>query len=176
MHWRRKWQSTPVFLPGESQGWEPGKLPSMGSHRVGHDWSDLAVADLLFTKTIIHLWRHHLFDLSVVSVWLSIRTTFVISFYYAYIKWKVKVTQSDSAIPWTIACLAPLCMEFSRQEYCYGLPFPSPGDIPDSGIKQRSLNLQADSYQLSHCGIPFLLYKPADLYCLTLISDEQIYC
>ena len=45
MHWRRKWQPTPVFLPGESQGWgEPGRLPSMGSHRVGHDWSDLAAA------------------------------------------------------------------------------------------------------------------------------------
>ena len=44
MHWRRKWQPTPVFLPGESQGREPGGLPSMGSHRVGHDWCDLAVA------------------------------------------------------------------------------------------------------------------------------------
>ena len=44
MHWRRKWQPTPVFLPGESQGQEPGRLPSMGSHRVGHDWSDLAAA------------------------------------------------------------------------------------------------------------------------------------
>ena len=45
MHWRRKWQPTPLFLPGESQGrGEPGGLPSMGSHRVGHDWSDLAVA------------------------------------------------------------------------------------------------------------------------------------
>ena len=43
MHWRRKWQPTPVFLPGESQGWGgPGGLPSMGLHRVGHDWSDLA--------------------------------------------------------------------------------------------------------------------------------------
>ena len=43
MHWRRKWQPTPVFLPGESQEQgEPGGLPSMGSHRVGHDWSDLA--------------------------------------------------------------------------------------------------------------------------------------
>ena len=37
-HWRRKWQPTPVFLPGESQGrGEPGGLPSMGSHRVRHD-------------------------------------------------------------------------------------------------------------------------------------------
>ena len=44
MHWRRKWQPTPVFLPGESKGWEPGGLPSMGSHRVGHDWCDLAAA------------------------------------------------------------------------------------------------------------------------------------
>ena len=44
MHWRRKWQPTPVFLPGESQGREPGGLPSMGSHRVGHNWCDLAAA------------------------------------------------------------------------------------------------------------------------------------
>ena len=43
MHWRRKWQPTPVFLHGESQG--RGSLgESMGSHRVGHDWSDLAAA------------------------------------------------------------------------------------------------------------------------------------
>ena len=40
MHWRRKWQPTPVFLAGESQG--RGSL--LGSHRVGHDWSDLAAA------------------------------------------------------------------------------------------------------------------------------------
>ena len=45
MHWRRKWQPTPVFLPGESQGLgEPDGLPSLWSHRVGHDWSDLAAA------------------------------------------------------------------------------------------------------------------------------------
>ena len=48
MHWRRKWQPTPLFLPGESQGWEPRGLPSMGSHRVGHDWSDLAAAAAIF--------------------------------------------------------------------------------------------------------------------------------
>ena len=37
MHWRRKWQPTPVFLPGESQGQGPGGLLSMRLHRVGHD-------------------------------------------------------------------------------------------------------------------------------------------
>ena len=49
------------------------------------------------------------------------------------------------AIPWTVACQAPLSMEFSRQEYWSGLLFPSPGDLPDPGIKPRSPALQADS-------------------------------
>ena len=53
MHWRRKWQSTPVFLPGESPG-EPGGLLSMGSHRVGHDWSDLAAVATLLINEISH--------------------------------------------------------------------------------------------------------------------------
>ena len=45
MHWRRKWQPTPVLLPEESQGQgEPGGLPSMGLHRARHDWSNLAAA------------------------------------------------------------------------------------------------------------------------------------
>jgi len=55
LHWRRKWQPTPVFLPGESQGrGEPGGLPSMGSHRVGHDWSNLAAeAAGWFTQLVL---------------------------------------------------------------------------------------------------------------------------
>ena len=100
MYWRRKWQPTPVFLPGKSHGqrslvgcspwgreesdtterfhfhfslscigegngnplqypWlenprdgEPGGLPSMGSHRVGHDWSDLAAAAAAFRSIL----------------------------------------------------------------------------------------------------------------------------
>ena len=52
---------------------------------------------------------------------------------------------SDSAIPWAVACPAPLSMEFSRQESWNGLPFPSPGDLPDLGIEPRSPTLQADS-------------------------------
>ena len=47
--------------------------------------------------------------------------------------------------PWTRACQAPLSMEFSRQEYCSGLPCLSPGDLPDSGIEPGSPALQADS-------------------------------
>ena len=46
---------------------------------------------------------------------------------------------SDSLVaPWTVACQAPLFMGFPRQEYWSVLPFPSPGDLPDSGVKPRS--------------------------------------
>ena len=47
--------------------------------------------------------------------------------------------------PWTVDYQAPQSMEFSRQEYWSGLPFPSPGDLPDPGIKPVSLALQADA-------------------------------
>ena len=47
--------------------------------------------------------------------------------------------------PWTVAYQAPPPMGFSRQEYCSGLPFPSPGDLPDPGIELRSPALQADA-------------------------------
>ena len=46
---------------------------------------------------------------------------------------------------WTVACQSPLSMEFSRQEYWSGLPFPSPGDLLDPRIELRSPALQADS-------------------------------
>ena len=47
------------------------------------------------------------------------------------------------ATPWTVAYQASLSMGFSRQEYWSGLPFPSPGDLPDPGIEPRSPALEA---------------------------------
>ena len=44
--------------------------------------------------------------------------------------------------PWTVAYQAPLSMGFSRQEYWSGLSFPSPGDLPNPGIKPESPTLQ----------------------------------
>ena len=49
------------------------------------------------------------------------------------------------ATPWIVACKAPLSMGLSRQEYWSGVPFPSPGDLPNPGIEPRSPALQADS-------------------------------
>ena len=64
-------------------------------------------------------------------------------------KVKVKVKSLSRvrlfATPWTVARQAPLSMGFSRQEYWSGLPFPSPGDLPNSGMEPGSPALQADS-------------------------------
>ena len=49
------------------------------------------------------------------------------------------------ATPWTVAHQAPQSMDFSRQEYWSGLPFPSPGDLPNPGIEPGSPARQGDA-------------------------------
>ena len=56
--------------------------------------------------------------------------------------------------PWTVAHQVPPSMEFSRQEYWSRLPFPSPGDLPNPGIKPRSPALQADAIPSEPPGNP----------------------
>ena len=56
--------------------------------------------------------------------------------------------------PGTIVCQAPLSMGFSRQEYWSGLPFPSPGDLSNPGIKPRFPTLQAGSLPSEPPGKP----------------------
>ena len=67
------------------------------------------------------------------------------------------------ATPWTVAYQAPLSMEFSRQEYWRGVPYPSPGVLPDPGIEPRSPVLQADTLTSEPPGNH--LYT-ADQFCL----------
>ena len=58
------------------------------------------------------------------------------------------------ATPWTVVYQAPPSMGFSRQEYWSGLPFPSPGDLPNPGIKPRSPALEADALTSEPPGKP----------------------
>ena len=58
------------------------------------------------------------------------------------------------ATPWTVAYQAPLSMGFSRQECWSGLPFPSPGDLPNPGIEPRSPALRADALPSEPPGKP----------------------
>ena len=73
-------------------------------------------------------------------------------------KWKSLSRVWLFATPWTVAHQAPISMEFSRHEYWSGLPFPSPGDLSDPGIKPRSPTLQADSLPSKWPGKPLKLF------------------
>ena len=68
------------------------------------------------------------------------------------------------ATPWTVACQAPLSMGFLRQEYWSGLPCPSPGDLPNTGIEPVSPAWQVDSLPL----------HPWVLIASPLSSDQKI--
>ena len=122
---------------------EPGRLQSIGSQRVRHNWSDLArKRSIILAATAKSLQsRPTLCDPidgsppgSPVPGILQARTIerVAISFSNAW-KWKVKVKSISHvqllATPWTAAYQAPLSMRFSRQEYWSGVPLPSPSII-----------------------------------------------
>ena len=65
---------------------------------------------------------------------------------------------SDSVTPWTVTRQTPLSIEFSRQEFWSGLPFPTAGDLPDPGIKPGSPALQADSLPGEIPGKPLVYF------------------
>ena len=71
-------------------------------------------------------------------------------------------------IPWTVVYQASLSMGFSRPEYWSGLPFPSPGDLPDLGIELMSPALQADALPSEPPGKPFNSVQ----YSHSVISDS----
>ena len=69
---------------------------------------------------------------------------------------------ADSFVtPWTTAFQAPLSMGFLSQKYWSGLPFPSPGALPQPGIEPTSPAWQADSSPLSHKGKDLYVTDPA---------------
>ena len=104
---------------------EPGGLQSM-VHRVGHDWSDQAAVTALINSYLLNEKlddaKHH----------MSLKK-----------EKKVKLLSHIRlfATPWTVAYQAPPSMGFSRQEYWSGLPFPSPGDLPDPRFEPGSPTL-----------------------------------
>ena len=75
-----------------------------------------------------------------------------------------------SVTPWTVAHQASPSMGFSRQEYWSGLPFPSPGDLSDPGIKPGSPSLEADALLSEPPGKPCKI--PVDLF--KILKDDAI--
>ena len=77
----------------------------------------------------------------------------------------------------TVVHQALLSMEFSRQEYYSGLPFPSPGDLPYPGIKPRSPAFQADSLPTEPPGKPILYTILCSIkYEISLSLKKYIWC
>ena len=71
----------------------------------------------------------------------------------------------------TVDHQTPLSMEFSRQEYWSGLPFPSPADLPDLGIKPRYPALQADSFPYELQGSSSIPYPKVKIKLLRLLNN-----
>ena len=67
------------------------------------------------------------------------------------------------------ACVAPLSMGFSRQEYWRGLPFPFPGDLPDPGSEPTSPAWQVDSLPLKHLRSPVFCIQPSSVQSLSRV-------
>ena len=128
MHWRRTWQPTPVFLPGESQ---PGGLPSLGSHRVGHDWSDLAAAAWCFCACTQNGKQHMLEKLVLLT---APRKKFKINKHDSLIKYKnrtvqISLSEKDSRCHVTVALS-------DNQSHHYWKGFP------DSAVVKTACQMQ----------------------------------
>ena len=78
--------------------------------------------------------------------------------------------------PWTVAHQAPQSMEFSRQEYWSGLPFPFPGDLPNPGIEPRSPALQADALPLEPPGKPQIDWETVETVSDFIFGGLQNHC
>ena len=103
------------------------------------DWLDL----LAVQGTLKSLLQHHSSKASI--LWRS--ACFMVQLSHPYMKVKVELLSRVQllATPWSVARQAPLSMGSSGQEHWSGLPFPSPGDLPNPGIEPWSPALQADS-------------------------------
>ena len=156
------WMASPtqwrwVWVNSGSWWWigRPGVLRFMGLQRVGHDWATEVnwtdgwiskknqVYNCYFRLKLINSICFHLCILRVGHISCGSLSLSRVQLF---------------ATPWTLACQAPMSMEFSRQEYWSGLLFPSPGDLPNWRIKPGSPALQADSLPPESPGKPWSMY------------------
>ena len=102
---------------------------------------------------------------------MELRFFFVLFLSHTFKKFHSGV--SDLATPWTGAHQAPLSIKFSRQEYWSGLPFPSPGGLPNPGIKPRFPAMQTDSLPSEPQLLIKFKYIFVNFYGVVLVSAIQ---
>ena len=131
---------------------KPGRLQSMGSQRVGHDWA----TNTSQTEFKLILQRQEQAEKQyMICMYACVLSCF------SHIQLFV--------ILWTVTHRALLSMGFPKQEYWSGLPFPSPRDLPDPGTKLGSPALQADSLPTESAGKPIT----ASIYLLLCHYDSN---
>ena len=147
---------TPILWPPDVKNWLLGKDPDSGKdwrqeekgttedEMVGwHHWldghefePDPGVGDEQGSLACCGPWGHKELNMTEQLNWTELTGR-------KQVKWLSRVQLF--AAPWTVACQAPPPLGFSRQEYWSGLPFPSPGDLPNPRIIPGCPELQADS-------------------------------
>ena len=152
--WRRKWQHPSILAWKTPWREEPGRLQSIGLQRVGHHWIHLALDKRKDINFELNCLESNAYFVLVRAPGGS-RTPF---WWFNCERKKVKVKSFTHVLLfvtlWTVAHQAPPSMGFSKQEYWSGLPFPSPGDLPDPGIEPGSPALQADALPSEPPGKP----------------------
>ena len=160
---------------------EPVGLPSMGSHRVGHDWSDLGAAAEAICLSIRK--QHRLIAKWVVSANLQKKEKLAMTTVSCMCTRVCAPSVSHVrlfAAPQTVVHQAPLPMEFSRQVYWSGFPFPTPGDLPNPGIEPTSpLSPALAGRFFTHCAtweascMGFLLFSRLQLCATPWTTTHQ---
>ena len=156
------WRELPFPSPGDlpNRGTEPGS-PALEADALTSEppgkWRKDKVKCPLYNEMVLEIGRN----------WLMFSQRSVLSLSCVRL----------FAAPWTVAYQAPPSMEFSRQEYWSGLPFPSPGDLPNRGIEPGSPCLQADTLPSEPPGKPgamhghcFIELDKAVVHVISLIS------
>ena len=115
---------------------EPGRLQSMGSQRVGHDWAISLTLSLKPVWIMFSITCNERVPTAVLSQSQRSHCILIACVFSSKLSHPVRVCccvsrVRVSATPWTVAYQAPPSMEFSRQEYWCGLPFLSSGDLPE---------------------------------------------
>ena len=132
-------------IPGKG---EPGLLPSMGWHRIGHDWSNLAAAATRMFWSILRASG----TCFLAAVLKPFKCTLTVPTKGCYLISRTcpRLLQS----PGLFSLQAPLSMGFTRQEYWSKSPFPLPGNFPDPGIEPLSPALAGRFFTVQPPGKP----------------------